>query len=77
MKVAENGISEPYIKSIDTLQIPILKSKENETNPDEMHLAIEPLCGFRKWATLKEIVGDAIASFPENKGSKSDIMKKL
>jgi hypothetical protein len=54
------GISEPFIKSIDTLQIPILKSNENAINPEEMHLAIEPLCGFRKWATLKEIVADAI-----------------
>jgi hypothetical protein len=42
-----------------------------------MHLAIEPLCGFRKWATLKEIVADAISSFPEQRGSKTDIMEKL
>ena len=58
-------INEPLIKQIDTLQIPILKTKKNAANTEEMHLAIEPLCGFRKWATLKEIVGEALQSFPD------------
>ena len=70
-------VTDPFVPSNDLGELPLMMQSELDAGNPENDLAIEPLCGYRKWATLKEIVGDAINSYPNKRATKSDIMNKL